>query len=302
MVAYSDVQHEHVLKENALKQPIQCHMEHSSPSNQIANPHFHEAIELLFSFSGKAKMFVGGETFVMEEGDLVIINSNEVHSIFAEEGEDTRYLVIKLEPEVLYSTSRSIFESKYVLPFTMAKTSPQTLLTKKETSHTAISTIIDQIMKEFYLKEYGYDFAIRIQICSIFLEVLRYWRNHGVAIRETEPYNEVELNLMREVFDLIEKQFSTAITARDAAKHCKLSYSYFSRKIKMITGRSFTELLNYVRVTEAEKLLSTTNLTVTEIAVTVGYSSTSYFIQQFRGFKQTSPYQFRKKLAANDLK
>lgn len=302
MTVKVEVQHEHVLKENALKQPIQCHMEHSLPSNQIADPHFHEAIELLFSFSGHARMFVGGETFIMREGDLVIINSNEVHSIFAEDGEETRYLVIKLEPEVLYSTSRSIFESKYVLPFTMAKTSPQTLLTKQETEHTAISSIIHQIMKEFYLKEYGYDFAIRIQICSIFLEVLRYWRNQGVAVREKEPYNEIELNLMREVFDLLEKQFHSRITARDAAKQCKLSYSYFSRKIKAVTGRSFTELLNYVRITEAEKLLSTTNMTVTEIAVTVGYSSTSYFIQQFKVYKKTSPYQFRKKLISNDQK
>ncbi|MGN7311677.1 helix-turn-helix domain-containing protein [Alkalicoccobacillus gibsonii] len=298
----SEVQHEHVLKESALKQPIQCHMEHSSPLHQIAKPHFHEAIELLYSFSGKGRIFVGGETFFMQEGDLVIINSNEVHSIYADEGEDTRYLVIKLEPEVLYSTSRSIFESKYVLPFTMAKTSPQTLLTKKETTATRIPSIIDEMMKEFYVKEYGYDFAIRIHICSIFLEVLRHWRNQGVVVRETDPYSETEFTLMRDVFDLIEKNYASPITARDAAKECKLSYSYFSRKIKSITGRSFTELLNYVRITEAEKLLSTSSATITEIAVTVGYSSTSYFIQQFKQFKKSSPYQFRKKLEANELK
>jgi AraC-like DNA-binding protein len=60
-------------------------------------------------------------------------------------------------------------------------------------------------------------------------------------------------------------------------------------------GKTFTNYLNYIRITEAEKLLLTTDKSMTEIALEVGFSSSSYFIQQFRQYKDISPFQFRKK-------
>lgn len=279
---------------NEIKQPIHCHIEQSMPDRRIASPHFHDAIELLYGFSGSAYVFVSGQSFRMGPGDLIIINSQEVHGIFAEKGDDVEYLVIKLEPEVLYSTSRSLFESKYVLPFTMAKSSPQTLLQQIEVANTSIPETINNIMAEFSKQDYGFDFAIRIHICSIFLAVLRHWRHVGITVGMNDDLSEEDLLLMRQTFQLIENHYSFPLTAKEAADACNLSYSYFSRKIKAITGRSFTELLNYVRITEAEKLLTTTDLSITDIAVSVGYTNTSYFISQFKQAKHISPLRFKK--------
>lgn len=285
---------ESLLHDNQIKHPIHCHMEYSPPANRIASPHFHNAIELLYAFSGSTRVFVSGQSFMLEPGDLMIINSNEVHAIYAEQGDNVRYLVLKLSPEVLYSTSRSLFESKYIMPFTMAKSSPQTLLKQAEISDTTIPSTIEKIKLEFSAKDYGYEFAIRIHICSIFLSVLRHWRKSGISVGLNDAINDEDVQLMRDVFTLLENQYTTLLTAKEAAHHCNLSYSYFSRKIKNITGRSFTELLNYVRITEAEKLLTTTSLSVTEVAGTVGYSSTSYFIAQFKQAKHISPLRFKK--------
>ncbi|WP_054706520.1 AraC family transcriptional regulator [Bacillus sp. JCM 19041] len=301
MFSQPDAYQEQLLNENQIKEPIHCHMEHSLPDKRIARPHFHDAIELLYSFSGSTRVFVSGQSHKMEPGDLIIINSNEVHAIYAEAGTDVEYLVIKLDPEVLYSTSRSIFESRYVLPFTLAKSSPQTLLTKNEMSRTTIPITIEKIMEEFSAKDYGFDFAIRIHICTIFLAVLRHWRETGVPIGIMDAINDADFQLMRHVFKLLETEYPSLLTAKEAAKSCNLSYSYFSRKIKSITGRSFTELLNYVRITEAEKLLTTTNATITDVAISVGYSSTSYFIQQFKQAKHISPLRFKKQLQRTGL-
>ncbi|GAF17809.1 LOW QUALITY PROTEIN: transcriptional regulator, AraC family [Bacillus sp. JCM 19046] len=281
------------LPDNQIKHPIHCHMEYSPPMNRIANPHFHDAIELLYSFSGSTRVFVSGQSFIMEPGDLMIINSNEVHAIYAEEGDHVNYIVLKLGPEVLYSTSRSLFESKYIVPFTMPKSSPQTLLKQAEISQTTIPSTISKIEQEFSAKDYGYDFAIRIHICAIFLAVLRHWRKSGISVGLNDAINDEDVQLMRDVFSLLETKYTSLLTAKEAAHHCNLSYSYFSRKIKNVTGRSFTELLNYVRITEAEKLLTTTSLSITEVAGTVGYSSTSYFISQFKQAKHISPLRFK---------
>ena len=60
-------------------------------------------------------------------------------------------------------------------------------------------------------------------------------------------------------------------------------------------GKTFTEYLNYVRITEAEKLLLSTEMNITEVAAETGFSDSSYFIKQFRHFKNVSPKQFKKK-------
>ena len=98
--------------------------------------------------------------------------------------------------------------------------------------------------------------------------------------------------------DFIANNFRDDITVSDAAAMCNVSYSYFSRIFKQITKHSFSEYLNYIRITEAEKLLASTDLSMTEIAMQTGFSTSSYFIQQFKLHKHISPKQFRKNILA----
>ena len=57
---------------------------------------------------------------------------------------------------------------------------------------------------------------------------------------------------------------------------------------------SFNDYLNHIRIREAEKLLISTTFSVTEIASSVGFCTTSYFIKQFKEHLQISPKQYRK--------
>ena len=56
---------------------------------------------------------------------------------------------------------------------------------------------------------------------------------------------------------------------------------------------SFSDYINYIRISEAQKLLITTDLDMSEIAEHTGFSTSSYFIEQFRKRKGISPKQFR---------
>lgn len=92
----------------------------------------------------------------------------------------------------------------------------------------------------------------------------------------------------------IDLNYKYDITAESAAKICNMSYSYFSRFFKTVMKKTFNEYLNFIRIVEAEKLLLTTNLNITEIAHETGFSTSSYFIQQFKRHKKISPKQFKK--------
>ena len=92
------------------------------------------------------------------------------------------------------------------------------------------------------------------------------------------------------------------ISIQSVSDMCNISYSYFSRIFKQITKHSFSEYLNYVRISEAEKLLLSTDLSMTEIAIQTDFSTPSYFIQQFKLHKFISPKQFRKIFLQNKPK
>jgi len=71
-----------------------------------------------------------------------------------------------------------------------------------------------------------------------------------------------------------------------------LSSVYFCSLFKREVGLSFTGYLNQVRVEEAKKLLSTTNMRVYEVAAAVGYLNPKYFFQVFRRITNKRPKEF----------
>ena len=68
----------------------------------------------------------------------------------------------------------------------------------------------------------------------------------------------------------------------ELAKQVNMSRSNLLRKVKHLTGSSVSIFIRKVRLNEAKKLLKKRDLTVSEIAFRVGFSSTSYFTKCFR--------------------
>jgi AraC-like DNA-binding protein len=72
-----------------------------------------------------------------------------------------------------------------------------------------------------------------------------------------------------------------------------LSPAHFSRFLKQRTGRSFTDLVNQVRVDRACDLLRRTSRSLVQIALDTGFADQSYFTKVFRRYARVTPRQFR---------
>jgi len=64
--------------------------------------------------------------------------------------------------------------------------------------------------------------------------------------------------------------------------------------MKGIIDQTPVDLIRTIRMNHTSALLSTTNLTVSEVAYAVGYNSQSYFSSSFSGFSGKSPSQYQK--------
>lgn len=83
------------------------------------------------------------------------------------------------------------------------------------------------------------------------------------------------------------------ISLEDVAKMVGLSRTYFSTLFEKETGATFTEFLNNLRLSEARRLLKTSNLKLYEISERCGFNSVEYFGRLFRKVCGTTPAQYR---------
>jgi DNA-binding response OmpR family regulator len=72
-----------------------------------------------------------------------------------------------------------------------------------------------------------------------------------------------------------------------------LSRIQLYRKVKALTGKSPVELIRTSRLTRGRKLIETTDMTISEIAYTVGFSSSSYFTKCFKDEFGIGPNELR---------
>ena len=76
-----DANHEIIIPNKGL--PFKMFIFEGKNGNYVRNKHWHTSIEIFAVFKGSVRFFLNDEEYYLKEGEFVIVNSNEVHSIFA---------------------------------------------------------------------------------------------------------------------------------------------------------------------------------------------------------------------------
>ena len=83
------------------------------------------------------------------------------------------------------------------------------------------------------------------------------------------------------------------ITLDDLAENFFLSKPYLSKYIKEKSGMTFGDLVKKIRMKKAKALLKSSNMTVENIAMSVGYQNVEHFNRLFKKAYNMTPMQFR---------
>ncbi len=280
---------------NGISYNYLCHIQNVIKAGNVYPAHYHSYIEILYGISGTYEVLLNGKCHQFAEGDLVLINSKEVHQVNACSQTAGQYIVLRFEPEIIYNSMfHNYLQLKYVLPFLLESSKHQKVIKKATIEPTFIPELLYEILKEYEMELYGYELAIKNHIGRIFLWILRYFHQINSNFMHSPLTNITFIKRLQPSFDYVLEHFADELKATDMAALCNMSSSYFSRTFNQQMGMNFNEYVNYIRITEAEKLLVSTTMNITEIANTTGFSSTSYFIKLFKNHKNMSPKQFRK--------
>lgn len=142
---------------------------------------------------------------------------------------------------------------------------------------------------------FGRDAAVSVRIAQGrgAGELRRAYAPEGIAARDAVPPPRALQPVLAKAADYIAAHFNEPLTLNDVAEHAFASPCYVSRLFMRELGVGFVEYLTAIRIENAKRLLSETQLKVFEVAELSGISDAHYFAKLFRKSAGVSPSGYR---------
>ncbi len=247
----------------------------------------------MYVTSGTYRVFANDDEYIVNTGDLIMFRSNSIHRIYTTSQEFNEYVVIKIKPEIFSKLSSTDESSANILRFVLHDKA-KILWKRDEIESCDMIDSIRAIRHELSKELPASDVYMKIAIVSLFVNILRFDAKQG-----SESSYAVKVAVTRQIYKaitFINQNYEQNISASDCAAHVNMSYSYFSRSFKNVTKKSFKQYLTEIRINHAEKELTLTDKSVTDICFSCGFSDVSYFIAQYKAVRGKTPHRFRKEL------
>lgn len=98
------------------------------------------------------------------------------------------------------------------------------------------------------------------------------------------------------LLEYVHQHFLEKITLEELARKFGVSIPYISRYFKKNVGKGFLDYLHELRIERAAGMLKSTNMSVIDISVEVGFESYRTFSRVFRELKGQTPTEYRKNI------
>ena len=271
--------------------PLVIEKENLDTHKQDELAHWHNSFELIEVVEGRFYCNVDGSEFLINKGNICIINRGRLHHIYTEDYNASmcRKKTIIFNPDY-FIKDQNIYE-KYILP----------LLEKDAFAHIqfnikkGIGLDINTLMKEIEALEDEKPIGYELEEYSLIYKVIRYlylaYQSSKQSIHTTYDAN---VQIQRNMTSFIHEHFNSKIGLEDIAEAGKVSKSTCIRLFHKYTGKSPIDFLNSYRLQmSAEKLVATSEQ-ITEIAYACGFGQPSYFNRLFLKEYNMTPNQYRK--------
>lgn len=253
------------------------------------HPHWHTEIEILYFINGQAKQQVNENIFHAENGDIVIIGKDQLHSTYAYENNICEVLVIQFDAHNILGPFINNSDIDAHFDFSNETIYENPIKTDSNEGQTILKSIIE-IHEELRNNQIAYESMVKAALFRFAGTLARY----GLyKVNRTNHDNMQYIHSMLEkTFKLIDECYSEEISLRKAALTSNLSVTHFCRLFKKATGMTFYDYLTFYRVNRAEKMLNTSRK-MAEITFQCGFGSVSSFIRSFKKFKNCAPSKYK---------
>lgn len=253
------------------------------------NYHYHDCYELYYLYSGERYYFIKDKTYHVESGAFVLIKPYEIHCTanFAQHGYDRLLINFKkdyLEKFLIATTNTNLFEcfDKNI----------HTIMLNPQQQHFA-ELILENMLQEYHPESISENDYLKTSLMQLLMFIGKHRSSSGDNIFN---YVNSTHKTISEITGYINNHYYEDITLASISEYFYISPCYFSRIFKKLSGLSFTEYLNNVRIKEARKLLYKTDMSIGEVAEATGFKSNTHFDRVFKNIMGISPLNYKKSI------
>lgn len=242
--------------------------------------HWQDDVEILVITSGKVELTLKGKTIILHRNDIVCINPGELHS-FRAAASDAGCDIFIFPPEDLLFAWEDHDQGRFLRPLTEGQLGLPFRVKEEE------KPLLLQIIKLQQNRPVAYEMQTKALLLQWIAQLAQ--EDAFVSMQPTR-----QSNICKDILTYIRKNYAEPLTVREVASAVGISPTYFSAFFTEHFSQHFGEYLRSVRIEQSCALLLDTSMSVTEIALAVGFGTVSHFIHHFRRMIGMTPLVYRK--------
>lgn len=236
----------------------------------------------------------GQESYDFDEGLMTFFAPEQVISVQLVEGDFTGKpsgWILAIHPDFLFGTSLAINMKKY--PFLNYSVREALFLSEKEENK--IFEILQNIKGEYHANLDQFSQNIIVNQLELLLNYSERFYQRQFLTRKISNHQ-----ILDRLETLLEDYFKSSTisdkglpTVQYVSENLNLTTDYLSTMLKSLTGQTTQQHIHSKLIEKAKVKLSTTNLSVSEIAYTLGFEHSQSFNKLFKSKTKQTPLEFR---------
>ncbi|MFF2092487.1 helix-turn-helix domain-containing protein [Paenibacillus sp. NPDC058174] len=250
-------------------------------------PHKHDFLEFSYVVSGSGAEWVNGEKHVMKPGTFTFVLPYQVHQLFTDPGEPLMLYNCMFSMDLLMEPAKEDGLLGLIAAFEL----PSFIQLSGE-QDTRMLGLIEELFREYGGSEPWRSTMLQVKLKEILIAFDRL--RLATAAPAAMPIMQTQRKNVWPIISYIHANYQDDLTLSDLSAAFAMSVSRISEVIKETTGQNFVHLLHDLRLRHACGLLVSTDMSVAEIALEVGYGSYKTFSRIFHEKKGVVPKDYRK--------
>lgn len=249
--------------------------------------HWHNDFELLYVLDGHMKCNINGEIVPLDKGALLFVNSRMMHFGFQDEYAECRIRCMMFHPSLLALSP--LEESLEKICGT--STPPYLLFHTSRLADASVIECVKSIDSAFCSQGPSRSLSLLAGVyllCAKLIEQI-------ASTSANHAHDSKQLQAMHRMTGFIQRNYSEKISLNDIAEAGAVCRSKCCRFFKEFLSKTPVEYLTEYRISRSADLLKHSEMSVTEIALSCGFCSSSYYAETFLKLMKCTPREYRKR-------
>lgn len=255
-------------------------------SKAMSDTHLHDHYELYYQISGERYFFIKEKFYYIRPGDFVLIDRNVIHKTVSASSSSYKRMLINFKTKYIRDFFRIIPDIDF---YNLLNDCSIMRINMKDEKY--IQVLLFKMLEEYDKDPVKYKSSLKILLINllVFLTTCKNIYNTDEGLK----YPNAQYNKISKIAEYINANFSSKLTLNTLSDKFNFSTYYLSRSFKEVIGLSFIEYLNLTRIAESKNLIKSSNLSMTEIALEVGFDSSTYFTKVFKSIVGITPLKYK---------